>query len=303
MRVLIVGCGYVGKPLGAELARQGHEVFGLRRSLEAAEELRASGIRPLQGDITQPDHLLALPGPFDWVVNLVSSNRGGAAEYREVYLQGAKNLVAWLKANPCRKFVYTSSTGVYGQMDGSQVKETSPTEPGVETAQVLVETEKVFLEAARDARLPIVVLRVAGIYGPDRGHYFKQFLKGEATIPGRGERFMNMIHVDDLVGIIGACLKNARPGELYNAVDDEPVAQVHFFRWLSETLGKWMPPFVPEDVAEVRKRGLTNKKVLNRKLKMELGYQFKYPTFRQGYTAEIQRLDQAGLLNIDPEPR
>jgi nucleoside-diphosphate-sugar epimerase len=303
MRVLIVGCGYVGKPLGAELARQGHEVFGLRRSADAADEFRSLGIQPLQGDVTRRDQLQALPGPFDWVVNLVASSRGGVAEYREVYLQGARNLVEWLQANPCKKFVYTSSTGVYGQMDGSQVKETSPTEPGVETAQVLLETEKGFLDAARDKRFPAVLLRVAGIYGPDRGHHFKQFLKNEATIPGRGERFMNMIHVDDLVGIIATCLKNARPGELYNAVDEEPVAQVNFYRWMSETLGKWMPQFVAEDMGESRKRGLTNKKVLNRKLKMELGYQFKYPTFRQGYTAEIQRLDQAGLLDIDPEPR
>ena len=303
MRVLIVGCGYVGKPLGAELARHGHEVFGLRRSADAADELRTLGIQPLQADVTRLEQLLALPGPFDWVVNLVSSSGGGATEYRDVYLQGARNLVEWLRGNRSKKLVYTSSTGVYGQTDGSQVKETSPTEPEVETARVLVETEKVFLEAVGHHQLPAVVLRVAGIYGPDRGHYFKQFLKNEATIPGRGERFMNMIHVDDLVGIIIACLKNGRAGEIYNAVDDEPVAQVNYFRWLSETLGKWMPSFVAEDAGEARKRGLTNKKVLNRKLKMELGYQFRYPTFRQGYTAEIQRLDQAGLLSIEPEPR
>ena len=119
----------------------------------------------------------------------------------------------------------------------------------------------------------------------------------------KGERLINMIHRDDLVGVILAALKDARPGEIYNAVDDEPVAQIHFFRWLSETLGKWMPPFATEAENAARKRGLTNKKVSNRKLKMELGYQFKYPTFRQGYTAEIQRLEQAGQLDIKPEPR
>ena len=85
------------------------------------------------------------------------------------------------------------------------------------------------------------------------------------------------------------------PGEIYNLVDDEPVPQIHFFRWLSETLGKDMPPFVTETAAAA-KRGVTNKKILNRKLKMELGYSFRYPTFRQGYTAEIQRLQDAGLL-------
>jgi nucleoside-diphosphate-sugar epimerase len=192
---------------------------------------------------------------------------------------------------------------VYGQMDGSPVKETSPTQPTNETSKVLVETEKFLLDATAQRKFPAVILRVAGIYGPERGHLFLQYLKNEAKIAGKGERFINMIHRDDLVGIIIAALKNGRPGEIYNAVDDEPVAQIHFFRWLSEALGKWMPPFASEIENAERKRGLTNKKLQNRKLKMELGYQFKYPTFRQGYTAEIQRLDDAGLLNIDLEPR
>jgi nucleoside-diphosphate-sugar epimerase len=120
---------------------------------------------------------------------------------------------------------------------------------------------------------------------------------------GKGERLINMIHRDDLVGAIIAALKSGRAGEVYNAVDDEPVAQIHFFRWLSETLGKYMPPFATEAETTERKRGLTQKKVSNRKLRMELGYQLKYPTFRQGYTAEILRLDRAGKLNIAPDLR
>jgi nucleoside-diphosphate-sugar epimerase len=204
---------------------------------------------------------------------------------------------------PLKKFVYTSSTSVYGQTDGALVKESSATEPTSSTSQVLVETESVLLAAARANNFPAVILRVAGIYGPERGHLFLQYLRNEAKICGKGERIINMIHRDDLVGVILAALKDGRPGEIYNATDDEPVAQVHFFRWLSETLGKWMPPFASAAEGASRKRGLTNKKVLNRKLKMELGYQFRYPTFRQGYTAEIQRLDRAGQLNIEPEPR
>jgi nucleoside-diphosphate-sugar epimerase len=105
-----------------------------------------------------------------------------------------------------------------------------------------------------------------------------------------------MIHVDDVVGAIIAALKNGRPGEIYNTVDNEPVTLLTFFRWLAENLGRDLPPFVPEDETEPRKRGLTNKRVQNRKLTMELGYRLKHPTFRQGYTAEMRRLDKAGLL-------
>jgi nucleoside-diphosphate-sugar epimerase len=302
-RVLIVGCGYVGLPLGQELVRRGHEVFGLRRSLEAAGTLQAAGIQPLAGDITRLEELARLPGPFDWVVNCAAPGESGAAGYREVYLTGTRHLLEWLAAQMPGKYVYSSSTGVYGQDDGSLVKESSPTAPASETGQILVETERLLFEAAREGRFPAVILRVAGIYGPDRTHYLNLFLKNEARLEGDGRRLLNMVHRDDVVGCLVAALESGRAGEVYNAVDDEPVPQVHFFRWLSETLGKWMPPSQPEEVGVAVPRRVTNKRVSNRKLKMELGYQFKYPTFRQGYTAEIQRLDRAGLLEFVPEPR
>ena len=73
MRVLIVGCGYVGLPLGAELVRRGHEISGLRRSALAEAELKAAGITPLHADITRPETLARLPRDFDWVVNCSAS--------------------------------------------------------------------------------------------------------------------------------------------------------------------------------------------------------------------------------------
>ena len=296
MRVLIVGCGYVGLPLGAELVKQGHEVFGLRRGTGAEADFKAAGITPLTADITKAEQLAQLPRGYDWVVNCVSASGGGAEEYREVYLRGTRNLIEWLEAAPPKKFVYTSSTSVFGQDDGSLVKESSSTEPAVETGKILVETEQVLLAAARERKFPAVVLRLAGIYGPDRGYWFKQYLSNEARIEGNGSRILNMIHRDDVVGVIIAALKSGRPGEVYNAVDDEPVSQLGFFQWLSGPLGKELPPAAPEDAEGVSKRGVTNKKVSNRRLKMELGYQFKYPTFRQGYTAELIRLDRSGEL-------
>jgi nucleoside-diphosphate-sugar epimerase len=301
MRILIVGCGYIGLPLGHELVKQGHVVFGLRRSASADAALNAAGIAPLLADITEPETLAILPRDFDWVVNCAATRGGGADDYKQLYLQGTRNLVRWLASAPPKKFVYTSSTSVYGQSDGSTVKETSPTEPGADTAKALVETEKVLLEAAQQQKFPAVVLRVAGIYGPARGYLLKQYLKNEARIEGKGERLLNMIHRDDLIGVIITALQSGRAGEIYNAVDDEPVSQFNFFAWLAGTLGKDLPPLAPEDTEGNSKRGLTNKRVSNRKLKMELGYQFKYPNFRKGYTAEIQRLDEAGQLEIQPK--
>ena len=77
MRVLVVGCGYVGLPLAIQLKEAGHEVFGLRRSRAAEAELRSAGIMPLIGDITDASSLRRLPGAFDWVVNCTAAGGGG----------------------------------------------------------------------------------------------------------------------------------------------------------------------------------------------------------------------------------
>lgn len=303
MRVLIVGCGYVGLPLAAELARQGHEVFGLRRNAAAAAEVEAAGARLVVADVTNRADLDRLPGPFDWVVNCASSGGGATEDYRRIYLDGNRNLVSALAGTPPKKFVYTSSTGVYGQTDGSVVKEGHPTEPAAEMARVLVEAEMLLLEARKASGFPVVVLRLAGIYGPGRGRFLREFMKNQARMEGNGERWMNMIHRDDAVGVILTALRGARAGEVFNVVDDEPVTQGTFLRWLAEELGKYPPPSVPEDAEASRKRGATNKRVSNRKLKMELGYAFKYPNFRPGYSAEVQRLAEAGELIVEPDPR
>ena len=290
VRVLIIGCGYVGLPLGAELVRQGHQVEGIRRTPGSERILRDAEIKPRIIDITQSTELAQLAPEYDWVVNCVSSSRGGVEDYEAVYVQGTRNLIEWLTPTPPKKFVYTSSTSVYGQTDGSIVEETSPTDPQAEIAKILVAAENLLLQAAQIINFPAIILRIAGIYGPGRGYWFKQYLKGEAIIEGKGERILNMIHRDDVVGAIIAALKNAQSGELYNAVDDEPVRQIEFFQWLSERLGKPLPQSLPEERIAVRKRELTSKRVSNRKLKQELGYTLEYPTFRQGYAAEVQRL-------------
>jgi len=282
MRTLIVGCGYVGTALGIELVRFGHKVYGLRRTAESNSDLKAAGIVPLIGDVSKLETLAKLPADYDWVVNCVSSSGGGVEDYRAVYLEGTRNLLKWLSPAPPKRFVYTSSTSVYGQTDGSLVTETSPADPAAETARILLETENLLLEAA-SANFPAVILRVAGIYGPGRGYWFKQFLRGEARIEGKGERFLNMVHRDDVVGALIAALEKGRPGEIYNVVDDEPVSQNNVFQWLASRLGKEMPPFVERNEHADRKRGSTNKRVSSVRLKSQLGYQFKYPTFREGF--------------------
>jgi nucleoside-diphosphate-sugar epimerase len=106
-----------------------------------------------------------------------------------------------------------------------------------------------------------------------------------------GERWINMIHLDDLASAIGLALRSGRAGEVYNVADDEPATEMAFYAWLAETLGGELPPRASAEAMAGRKRGLTQKRVSNAKLKTELGWVPGYPTFREGYAAEIARLN------------
>ena len=278
MRVLVVGCGYVGQPLAEKLAEAGHEVFGLSRKPPGF----GGRIVPLACDITRKDEVKKIPRAYDAVVNTASSSKGGAEEYHSVYFEGTRNLLAHLQF---QKYVWTSSTSVYAQSDGSIVTEESPAEPLVATSRILRETEDLLLGDSHG-----IVLRFAGIYGPERGHLFQQYLRGEARIHGEGGRWLNMIHREDAVGAIVAALAKGRAGEICNVTDSESVTERDFFTWLAKKLKRDLPPTVSEADLAGRKRGVTNKRVSNCKLREQLGYAFVYPTFREGYASEISRL-------------
>lgn len=283
MRILIIGCGYAGISVGKRLRELGHQVHGIRRSSAAETEMTSVGIAPIICDVTRPEQLHAIKPDFDWVVNLVSSSKGGIDDYRAVYLEGTRNLIKWLASSPPKKFVYTSSTSVYGQNEGELVDESSPTIPTSENAQILLQVEKLLLEAVRSCDIPSVILRVSGIYGPGRGHLFQQFVRGEARLSVNSSRLLNMVHVDDLAGIIIAALEKGQPGAIYNATDDEPVTEYAFFEWLSRLMNKPMPLPAAPDQHPRRKRALTSKRISNRKLKTDLDYAFQFPTYREGY--------------------
>lgn len=283
VRVLIVGCGYVGLEAGRQWAVRGAYVEGVRRSAEDAEELRAAGIALRVGDVTRREDVLGWPGEWDVVVNAVSSSRGGADVYRKVYGAGTEHLLGWMAGGRVGRYVHLSSTSVYGQVDGSWVDESSATEPVSETSRLLVATEQRLIEEHSRSGLPVSVLRVAGIYGPGRGHQLQQLMRGEARIQGDGRRWVNMVHRDDVAAAIRLVSETGVAGRIYNVVDDEPVAQGEFVAWLAGEYGLPLPPVATEEENAGRKRGLTHKRVLNARLRSETPWKPAFPTFREGY--------------------
>jgi len=281
-KILILGCGYLGSRLAAELRRAGDAVTGWVRSAESAEALVKEGIIPWVGDLAEAAAWAGLPRDFDAVVHCASSGRGGVEAYRAVYLEGVRQAARQL---PGTRLLFVSSTSVYGQEDGSVVTEESTANPTTETGKVLREAEQVVLTEGGSGS---AIFRVAGIYGPERGVLLRKFLAGEAVIEGDGQRWINQVHRDDAAGALRQTLEPGSPssGGIYNLADDEPVTYLTYYRWLAEQTGKAMPPFGP--VNRERKRGWTHKRVSNAKLRAA-GWAPKFPTFREGLASELQK--------------
>jgi len=292
MKTLVIGCGYVGMALSKKLASEENQVYALRRSRWPSAVERDSPIIPIVADIIQKESLEQIKPDFDWVVFCASA---GNQSYQELYYQGTLNVLEWLRNHPPKKYVYTSSTGVYTQSDGSWVTEKSPREPLTPNSQALKDTEDLLIQANRERSFPSVILRAAGIYGPNRGYWLNKFLSGEAISNDDNHRYINMIHLEDLVGSIMKSLTHASGGEVFNVVDSEPVTPSIIYQWLS-TILKHTAKEAPVD-SRATKRNPLHKRVSNEKLRVQLGYQLIYPTFREGFAHEMKRMNGVGEVN------
>jgi nucleoside-diphosphate-sugar epimerase len=287
MRVVILGCGYVGLELGRQLADD-HEVVGVRRSAEGIEAIESAGFAGTRADLTDSDDLSAVPDA-DALVFAASSGGRDAAAAREIYVDGQRTVLEHFAARdePPDRYVYTSSTGVYGDHDGAWVDETTPLDPRTPKTEVLAEAERVALEHTDE--IDGTVVRFAGLYGPDR-YRLERYLSGPVT-----EGYLNMIHRDDAAGAVAHLLQTDRArDEIVLAVDDEPVEKWAFADWLAAACGEPPPPkqTVEQRLAEddlsatARRRLQTSKRCSNETLR-DLGYEFRYPTFREGYRRVI----------------
>ncbi len=267
-RVLIAGCGFVGLATARLFFERGWEVVGCTHSPESAAGLAGESFPVVAADIADREAVAAhaARGPFDAVIHCASSGRGGAEQYRRVYLEGAQNLAAVFAP---ATLLFTSSTSVYAQTDGAWVTEESPAEPDRETGRLLRETEE-FVIAQHG-----IVARLGGIYGPGRSVLLRKFFDGTATIEGDGAKWINQAHRDDIASAL-VHLVTTRAHGIFNVSDDQPLAQRALYAWLAERFSRPLPPSGPIDLN--RKRGWTNKRVSNAKLRA-LGWQPCFPSF------------------------
>lgn len=280
-RVLVAGCGYVGEAAASAFHERGWKVQGWTGTAESATKLSHRPYPVHVVDVTNHAAVSNVSGEFDVIVYSVSSRGGDEEQYQHLYFEGARNL---LRAFPKATLLFTSSTSVYPQTDGSVVDESSPAEPSRGKGKILRETENQVLVAGG------IVARLGGIHGPRRS-FFLSRLVGEGTLPERSDRFINQVHRDDIVSALLMLAERRAEcrGEIFNVVGDQPITAKEAYAWLSTRLSKSgleSRKLAPGGDAARPKRGESNKHVSNRKLRA-LGWQPRYPTFQCAMSENI----------------
>jgi nucleoside-diphosphate-sugar epimerase len=286
---LLFGCGYLGRRVAARWVAAGRRVAAVTR--RNAAELRALGVEPVVADVTDGASLTALPRAAT-VLYAVGMDRSAGRTMHDVYVGGLGTVLAALPAGG--RFVYVSSTSVYGQTDGGWVDESSPTAPTEEAGRVVLEAEGLLRRLRPDS----IILRLAGLYGPDRLLRKIPVLKGEPLI-GDADKWLNLVHVEDGADAVVAAVEHAEAGTTYTIADDAPTPRREFYTLLAELLGA--PPAAFESRPEP---GAANRRVSNRRAKSELGWAPRFPNYREGLAAAVRAsLSPTSLVACDtPTP-
>lgn len=275
MHVLIAGCGWLGNAVAERLIARGDRVTGLRSDVSRAESLRALGMTPLALDLADPDAVSHLPEDIEAVLALQAAKGGDAAAYRRAYLNVNETLLAYAHRHPLRGFVYSGSTGLFGQRDGSEIHEGTPPQPTGPTGEILAEAEQQLLSAAK-AGLPVRVVRLSGLYGPGRLWMLDRVRQGLMPLGPGDETWMNACHQDDAADTLIAALDRGQDGAIYHATDEQPMRRGELIRFIADRLG--IHPSHQEFAAV---QG-PNRRISGEATRLALGLRCRWPSVIQG---------------------
>ena len=265
---MIVGCGYLGETAADLFFESGWTVLGLCATAKSASCRAAKPYEVRAVDVTRGFSLGSRWRAVDALVHCAGPDRAVPVAYRRVYVDGLKNALA---ATEPRLSIFTGSTSVYAQVDGTWVNEMSEAKPDRETGRILLEAEKIALSQGG------FVARLSGLYGPGRSVLMRRFLSGEAIIEGNGLRWINQIHRDDAARAIVHLLTSSVTPGIYNVSDSTPATQSQVYAWLADYFHRPLPRSGDPDFN--RKRGWTCKRVSNAKL-CDSGWQPSFPSYR-----------------------
>lgn len=198
------------------------------------------------------------------------------------------------KAQNLRWIGYISSTGVYGDAKGEWVDETSPLLASTDHNRKRIEVESAWLKLGRDHNLPVMIFRCVGIYGPGR-NLLVSIRQGRARRIDKPGLVFSRIHSEDLAQTLEASMQKPQPGEIYNLSDDCPSPPAEAVEYACNLLGMEPPPLVPYEEADLSPIAQnfynTNKRVSNKKIKLELGVTLRYPDYKSGLNELIKEFN------------
>ena len=285
-RLFVFGFGYTARAVAARMRPKVTEIFGTTRDPEKIDEIAGMDVTPLlfDGSRTSPQkggERAALIAEADLVLVSIAPGEDGDPVLR--------HFRAELAAAKPKSLVYLSTVGVYGDHDGAWVDETSECRPVSKRSKERVTAENAWREFSSETSTPVVIVRLAGIYGPGRGP-FEKVRRGTALRIIKPGQVFNRIHVDDIAQIVEAAFERRANG-VFNGTDDEPAPPQDVLAYAAELLRMPPPREVAYEDAEFTPMARSfygeNKRVRNDRIKRDLGVQLKYPTYREGLRAVL----------------
>lgn len=287
-RVLIVGCGDVGLRVARALPPR-VRVLALTSTPARAPQLRERGIVPLAGNLDLPATLARLAGLAHWVVHLAPpANDAQEAWWHDHRTQAL--LRALGRRSAPTALVYGSTTGVYGDCEGRKIGESRPVAPRTPRAQRRVDAERQLRFFGRGTGVRVSVLRIPGIYAPDRpgGTPRERLLKGTPVLTPDDDVYTNHIHADDLARTVVAALWRGRPQRIYHACDDTELKMGDYFDLAADLYGLPRPPRIPRSTAQEQLPLVLlsfmseSRRLDNARMKNELRVTLAHPTVASG---------------------
>lgn len=283
-RVLIVGCGDVGLRVAQALSGR-VRLMALTSNVQRTDELRSRGITPLAGNLDSPASLRRLAGLATRVLHLAPPPGEGWRDPRTLALTRALRLRSLPDA-----MVYASTSGVYGDCQGEVAIETRATRPDTTRARRRIDAENAIRFFGRAAHVRSSILRIPGIYAPDRigGTPRPRLLKGTPVLQAADDVYTNHIHADDLARACLAALWRGKPQRVYNVNDDTGLKMGDYFDLAADLYGLPRPPRVARNTAKEQLPLMLlsfmseSRRMDNTRLKRELRLKLQYPTVDVG---------------------
>ena len=284
MTKLIIGCGYLGQRVAAHYRESGIGIVATVRSRSRARQLEQQGIKPLITDLGWPS-LPPLPLAGSNLFYFVPP----AAEGRSDPLS-ANMVNEFRRQGSPRRLVYLSTTGVYGDCAGDWVDESRAPSPVVPRALRRWDAEQTFRTWSRESGSELVILRVAGFYGPGKLP-LERLQRGLPMLREEEAPFSNRIHIDDLVRVCVAAMARGRPGEIYNVSDGHPTTMTDYFDRIADLAGLARPPKISlSEAHEQLSSGMLSylqesRRLVNTKMVDELSIRLQFPDLTSGLPA------------------